>query len=123
MKRFNMVAILGLTLMLLAWAPQIRADGTDHFDYDHGNTVAATSSPHHDMDWHSNAWRDADHNRHVDGDSGGWGMSMGNDDSGSDSDPGSGSSVVSTPEPSSLFLLLSGLAAAAVGLALKKVAV
>ena len=110
--------------MLLALAPQLRADGSDHFDYDHGNTIAATSSAHNDMDWHSNAWRDDDdHDRHVDGNSGGWGMCTGHGGSGSDSDPGSGSTSVSTPEPSSLFLLLSGLVAAAVSLALKKVAV
>lgn len=112
--------------MLLALAPQLRADGYDHFHYDHGNTIASTSSSHHDADWHSNAWRDDDDNRHVDGNSGGWGMSMGHGSSGSDSDSGSdsgsGSMDVSTPEPSSLFLLLSGIVAAAAGLALKKVA-
>jgi len=124
MKQFSMVVILGLTLMLLALAPQLRADGCDHFNYEHGNTIAATSSWswNHDMDSHSNAWRDDDDDRRGDGNWGGWGMHVSHTNSGSDADSGSVSVDVSTPEPSSLFLLLSGLVAAAVGFAVKKVA-
>jgi hypothetical protein len=125
MKRFSMAVILGLTLMLLALAPQLRADGYDHFNYEHGNTLAATSSSPYDVDAHSNAWRDDDDDRRGDGNWGGWGMHVSHSASGSDADSGYSGSVsmdVSTPEPSSLLLLLSGLAAAAVGFALKKVA-
>lgn len=121
MKRFSMVVILGLTLMLLALAPQLRADGYDHFNYEHGNTIVDTSAWNHDMDSHSNAWRDDDDDR-GDGNWGGWGMHVSHSASGLDADSGSVSMDVSAPEPSSLFLLLGGLAAAAVGFALKKVA-
>ena len=121
MKRFRMAVILGLTLMLMALAPQLRADGYDHFNYEHGNTIVDTSSWNHDMDSHSNAWRDDDDDR-GDGNWGGWDMHVSHSASGSDADSGSVSMDVSAPEPSSLFLLLGGLAAAAVGFALKKVA-
>ena len=107
--------------MLLALAPQLRADGYDHFNYEHGNTLVDTSAWNHDMDSHSNAWRDEDDDR-GDGNWGGWGMHVSHSASGSDADSGSVSMDVSAPEPSSLFLLLGGLAAAAVGFALKKVA-
>ena len=45
-----MVVILGWTLMLLALASQLRADGYDHFNYEHGNTIVDTSPWNHDMD-------------------------------------------------------------------------
>jgi hypothetical protein len=110
MKRYSLVAFLGLTVMLLALSPQLRADGCDHFNYEHGNTIAATSTSHNDMDaTHSDTWRDNDdHDRHADGGAGnGWCMGKGSSSSSSPS--ASDSMHASTPEPSSLLLLLSGL--------------
>src|ERR1700739_3029544 len=88
MKRFSMAVILGLTLMLLALAPQLRVNGYDHFNYEHGNTLAATSSSPYDVDAHSNAWRDDDDDRRGDGNWGGWGMHVVHSASGSDADSG-----------------------------------
>lgn len=119
MKRYSLVVFLGLTLMLLALAPQLRADGCDHFNYtEHGNTLASSQDS---VVTHSNAWRDNDDHRHS---FAGSGMCWnGGSGSGSDPESGSGSQDASTPEPSSLFLLVSSLLAAAVGMALKKAAV
>jgi hypothetical protein len=125
MKRYSLAVVLGLTVMLLALAPQLRADGTDHFTYDHGNVIVATHSSHADSD-SNHDWNTAEgfcssaHSNPVKlgSSSGSNGGSNANCSTGMG---GSTSSTSSTPEPSSLVLLLSGLMAAAAGLTLKKV--
>lgn len=128
MKRYSLAVVLGLTVMLLALAPQqLRADGTDQFTYDHGNAIVATHSSHADSD-SNHDWNTAEgfcssaHSNPVKlGSSSGSNANSSNGDCSNMGGSGNGGSTTSTPEPSSLVLLLSGLMAAAVGLALKKV--
>lgn len=124
MKRYSLAVVLGLTVMLLALAPQLRADGTDHFTYNHGNAILATHSSHADSD-SDHDWNTAEglcssahsHSVRLGSSSG----SNANSDCSTTGGSSDGGSATSTPEPSSLILLLSGLMAAAVGLTLKKV--
>ena len=144
-KRYSLAVILGMTTMLLALAPQLRADRTDHQDNDHWNAMSSAKSHGRDGDSdlkHADAWR-SDDNWHRakamcsgDGDGDGDGDDNGNSNNGNGNTGGSGSSgngggnlggtgigttTAATPEPSSLVLLLSALIAVTAGAALKKV--
>jgi uncharacterized membrane protein YgcG len=135
-KRYGLtVVVLGIAAILLALAPQLRADGTDHFN--DGYAMASRSTSTHDSDLiHADAWTsDGTWNtsramcsgmgNNGDGNTGSTGTgSSGNTGSsgGGTTTGGSGTTSASTPEPSSLFLLLTAFAAVAVGLALKKAA-
>jgi hypothetical protein len=133
MKRYSLAIFLGLTAMLLVLAPQLRADGTDHFNYsDHSSAMVSGSNG--DVS-HADAWRSDNafntaksmcsgmgNNNNNNGNTGnGNNGSSGSGNSGSTS-TGSSTTSSSTPEPSSLILLLSAFMAGAIGFALKKVA-
>jgi hypothetical protein len=137
MKRYSLaVVFLGLAAMLLALAPQVRADGIDHFNYsDHSNAVVSGSNGDvtHAADWRSDdalntaksmcmGMGNHDNNNGNTGSGNGNNGGTGNTGSNTGGNTGSGTTSSSTtPEPSSLILLLSALMAGAVGLALKKV--
>ena len=144
-KRYSLAVILGMTVMLLALAPQLRADRTDHKDSDHWSAMSSAKSHGGDSDSdlkHADAWRsdnawhkakamcsndgDGDSDDNGNGNNGNSGNSNtgGSGSSGNGGNMGgSGTGTMSstTPEPSSLVLLLSALVAAAAGAALKKV--
>lgn len=130
MKRCSVVWVVGLFFLFLSAAPQLRADGTDKFNYgEHNNTMFADkdngdhsrsswADKDNNRDWH---WHVGDHDSDGDGSSG---SGTGDSDNGtSGSQLGSSSTTnASTPEPPTLVLLLSGFLAAGLGLALKKAA-
>ena len=139
---YSLSVVLGSTLLLSALAPQARADGTDHFTYtDHTsskNTLA--NSLDFATDTKTDAWhqetahviwgtltssdlqsKDADNiAKQIDWEHP-WGHGH-HGDLGAGKQHDAGAKAVAAAEPSSLFLLLSGCVAAALGLALKKAA-
>jgi hypothetical protein len=147
-KRYSLAVILGMTTILLALAPQLRADRTDHKDSDHWDAMSSAKSHGRDSDSdlkHADAWRsDGDWHRAkamCSGDGDGDGDDNGNGNNGNSNNgngntggsgnsgngggnmggTGTGTTTAATPEPSSLVLLLSALIAATAGAALKKV--
>ena len=127
MKRCSLVMMVGLFVIFLSAAPQLRADGTDKFNYgEHNNTMFADNN-NGDPSYSWWADKDNDHDWHVwHHDSGGWsfGSGTGDCDNGkTGADAGSGSTTdASTPEPSTLVLLISSFLAVGLGLTLKKAA-
>lgn len=147
MKRYTLPILLGLTVTLLALAPQLRADGTDHANDSHA--MAANVNSHGDSSdlRHADAWgsngdwdtakgmcsgngdNDGDDNdndnghgkKHGKRNHGNSGSGSGGD-CGGDSSSGSGSTSASTPEPSSLLLLLTAFVATALSFVVKKAA-
>jgi hypothetical protein len=135
MKRFSLSVVLSLTITLLAFAPQLRADSCDHVTTDsiHGNTIASFSSANdgdarHWEAWASNgAFTSITHETSSPSSSSSQTVTLsttGNGDSAQTASTSisSSSPTVSIPETSSLLLLFSGLLAAAIGLPLKKTA-
>jgi len=132
MNRYGTAIVFGLIVTLLAIAPQLRADGTDKFNYDEHNNTILTTSYEKDGDQGHSWWADKDndhdwrHHWHIwHHDSGGANFGSGIGDLGgakTDSDSGPGSTAMLAPEPSTLLLILSGFLAAGLGLALKKAA-
>jgi len=123
MKRYSMAVGFGLIFMLLAMAPQLRADETDKFSYDEHNNTILTTSYDKDGDQRHSWWADEDndHGWHHHGrvwDQDGTGDFGGGK---TDLDSGPGSTPTLAPEPPTLLLLVSGLAAG-LGLALRKAA-
>lgn len=134
-KQYGFAVVLGSTLSLLAWTPQLRADGIDNPSYmDHlrsknrlANDLEFADSQKSES--HSSAtWGPLDaHLEFSDNVAkrinwGHWWDEGSAQHSGTLGDGGlsTSSPSVATPEPSSLTLLLSSLVAAAMGMALRK---